>query len=214
MRVKIAMMSVVAVMVLALSLTAAADFSGVALGSLPDGWHVSRGNPGIYIEETSGKAALRIRPRAGASRNEWDGAFFLFPETKERVVVEFSAYAPDLFRSLAVSVSYQESPEGGATSTYGAYFTIHDNAKLTYYVQGKGWLDLGGYVDPFRWNHFKIDVDVKANRFTVYANDMSTPVGTGEFRNPMDRVNQVEFSTWGTDIKTTMWVADVRVYFP
>jgi len=212
MKLRIAIASVV--LVLALSLSAAADFSNVAIGSLPDGWHVSRGEPGIYVEESSGQHALRLRPRVGAADNAWDGAFMMFPETTHRVIVEFDAYAPDLFRSLAVSVSYQEDPAEGATNKYGAYLTIHDNAKLTYYVQGEGWFDLGGRIDPFRWNHFKMDVDVAKNSFTVYVNDMAVPVGTGIFRNPMDRVNQVEFSTWGNDIKIPMWVAGVKVYEP
>lgn len=196
------------------SVALANDGPMLKLGELPEGWYASRGEPGIYIEETSGLPALRLRPRVGSAQNAWDGAFTLFPAETERVIVEFDAYAPGLFRSLAVSVSYQEDPHAKATANYGAYLTVHDGARLTYYVANAGWFEFGRTIDTFQWNHFKMDVDVAGQTYTLYVNDMEKPIGTAIFRNAVPVVNQVEFSTWGYDTTEYIWIRDVQIYKP
>ncbi|HHV44868.1 MAG TPA: hypothetical protein GXX57_09430 [Firmicutes bacterium] len=191
------------------------DFEQVDLGKLPAGWEIISGEPGVYSEQAySGNKALRIQPPADNASGVLDYVYVPFETQYDKVVVEYMVYTPGTAgRGLAFSVSrqvYEPDPVETYANEAGPYLCVR-NGKLSYF--SGTWADLMLDFDTTQWNKVKVEVDVKAQSFTVYVNDVE--VGQGRFRSPVDSLGLAVFTIFQTGGPSEVaWVDDVKVYVP
>lgn len=191
------------------------NFEQVDLGSLPAGWEIISGEPGVYSDKAySGSKALRICPPEGGASGVNDYVYVPFESQYDTVVVEYMLYSPgSAGRGLAFSVSrqvYEPDPVETYANEAGPYLCLVNGA-LSYF--SGGWKQLVPSFDVANWNKIKVEVNVKDQTFVTYVNDQN--VGQGTFRSPVDSMGLAVFTIFQTGAASEVaWIDDVKVYVP
>ncbi|NLN27276.1 MAG: hypothetical protein GX161_03580 [Firmicutes bacterium] len=178
------------------------EYDDVPVGSLPDGFHVTKGEPAVDENALLSRKAVRLRKEGDLA----DGFLVRFPEVTDRVVIEFTAYIATRERNVVVTVGNLGEDETALSPHHGVYLSFLAGGALSYY-SGR-WTQLGDYYVSL-WNTVRVEVDVPSQSFVVYIN--GSRAGTGAFRGPVEAVNAVEFSMFDRVPDGVAWIGPVTV---
>lgn len=172
---------------LGLSLIHTSDFETAPIGELPEDWEliVQRRSPDApHVIEAPGEIGapggerILFLGRTKDTSNESSYASIVFPAAKERLRVSFDMFVTSGRRSLRVSLGGSAllpvSVHPGSANTAIFLGFWKDEIHALTGKPAQNWATGGRYVSG-QWHKVTLDIDVQAQNFNVFIDDMPWP---------------------------------------